>query len=219
MSEMKQFVVFGIDRFGASVARTLEESGHQVVAVDEDSERVQDIADEVTQAITADVTDPDAMESLGLKNMDGAVISIVDSMEANIVAAMICKQMGIPEIIARAKNDVHGMILNKIGVTRVVFPEREMGARVGRYLAEKDFTDWIVLSPEYSLVELRVLDSWVGKSLVELDLRRRYGLNVVGIKAEGEDIIPDFSPEEPLQSDGILFVVGKNDDLKKLNKK
>lgn len=208
----KQYVVFGIDRFGASVARTLEENGCQVIAVDSDPEKIQMIADEVSYAMTADVEDPEAIDSLGLKNVDGAVITMVDHMEASIVAAMMCQELGIKYIVARAKNEIHGRILDKIGVTKVVYPEQEMGNRIGRYIAAQDFMDWIALSPEFSLVELATPEEWAGKSLVELDLRNKYGFNVIGMKKNGKMVL-QFKPSNPLEADTVLYIIGKNTDL------
>ena len=210
----KQYVVFGIDRFGASIARTLEQNGCQVIAVDHDSEKIQMIADEVSYAMTADVEDPEAIESLGLKNVDGAVITMVNHMEASIVAAMMCQDLGMKYIVARAKNDMHGRILTKIGVSKVVYPEQEMGERIGRYIAAQDFMDWIALSPEFSLVEVAMPQEWAGKSLAELDVRKKYGFNVVGIK-KGSEMIMQFDPNEPLEDDDVLFVIGINADLEK----
>lgn len=210
----KQYVVFGIGRFGASVARTLENNGCQVIAVDKDPEKIQMIADEVSYAMTADVEEPEAIASLGLKNVDGAVITMVNNMEASIVVAMMCQDMGLNYVIARAKNDIHGRILKKIGVTKVVYPEQEMGARIGRYIAAQDFMDWIALSPDFSLVELITPREWVGKSLVELDLRGRYGFNVVGLKNDSQ-MVTQIDPEETLEENTVLYVIGKNTDLEK----
>ena len=213
----KQYIVFGIDRFGASVAHTLEENGCQVIAVDKDSEKVQQIADEVSYAMTADVQDPDAVSSLGLKNVDGAVISIVNHMEASIIAAMVCQEMGVKMIIARAANEMHARILEKIGVTKVVTPEQEMGERIGRYIAAQDFMDWIALSPDYALVELPIEKDWLGKNLAELQFRSRYGLNVVGVR-KGADIQMQIDPNAPLKDGDILIVIGSNERLKEFTK-
>ena len=210
----KQYVVFGIGRFGASVARTLENNGCQVIEVDKDPEKIQMIADDVSYAMTADVEEPEAIASLGLKNVDGAVITMVNSMEASIVVAMMCQEMGMNYVIARAKNEIHGRILEKIGVTKVVYPEQEMGVRIGRYIAAQDFMDWIALSPEFSLVEMIMPQEWVGKSLVELDLRSRYGFNVVGMK-NGSEMVMRFDPTKPLEQGVVLYVIGKNSDLEK----
>ena len=214
-SMKKQYVVFGVDRFGASVARTLEAAGCQVTAVDHDPEKIQMIADEVSYAMTLDVEDPDAILDLELKNMDGAVVTMADQMEASIVAAMTCVEIGVPYIVARAKNEMHGRILERIGVNKVVYPEQEMGERIGRYIAAQDFMDWISLSGEFSLVELMMPPEWVGKSLVELDLRNRYGINVVGMK-KGNEIVTQLDPRKGLEEGTALYVIGKNGDLEKI---
>ena len=130
----QQYIVFGLNRFGTSVARTLAAAGNEVVAVDQDADRVAQIADDVSYAVQVDVADEDAMSGLGMEHMDGAVIAVASNMEASIVIAMKCKEYNIPQIIATGKNEVHGKVLKKLGVTRVVFPEVEMGARVGKYL-------------------------------------------------------------------------------------
>ena len=215
MAMKRQFVVFGVDRFGASVARTLENNGVQVIAVDSDPERIQAIADDVSYAMTADVEDPEAVSELGLKNVDGAVISMVEHMEASVITAMVCMEMGIKEVFARASNQMHGKILEKIGVTKVVYPEQEMGERMGRYIAALDFMDWISLSPDFSLVEAVMQPEWVGKTLADLNLRSKFGLNVVGIR-KGEQIDMRFDPHEKLTEQMILYVIGSNEDLRKI---
>ena len=208
----RQYVVFGIGRFGASIARTLENNGCQVIAVDRDPEKVQMIADEVSYAMMADVEDPEAISSLGLKNVDGAIITMVDHMEASIVAAMMCQEMGVGYVVARARNEIHGRILEKIGVTKVVYPEQEMGERIGRYIAAQDFMDWIALSSEYSLVEMKMPAEWAGKTLIDLRLREQFGFNVVGMKT-GDEMIMRFDPSQPLDTDQVLYVIGKNQNL------
>lgn len=211
----KRYVVFGVDRFGAAVARTLEKGGSQVIAVDMDPSKIQQISEDVSYAMTADVLDPEAVEGLGLKNIDGAVITMVDHMEASIVIAMTCVDMHFPYILARAKNEVHGRILKKIGVDRVVYPEQEMGTRVGKFMDDRDFMDWIELSPEYSLVEIRIPPEWVGKTLTQLDLRRKYRFNVVGVK-DREGVITTADPDETLVGNTMLYIIGHNTDLEKI---
>ncbi len=208
----KQYVVFGADRFGQSVAKTLEENGCQVVIVDSNAEKIQAIAPAVSYALAADVTEPETIENLGLGNVDGVVITMVDHMDASIVTAMLCKEHGVGMIVARAKNDIHGKILEKIGVDQIVFPEQEMGERIGKYLTAQNFTDWIALSTDYSLVEFSVPLAWVGKSLAEVDVRKKYGLNVVGIR-QGGQMHMQFSPTEHLSRDMLLYVIGSNRDL------
>ncbi len=208
----KQFIVFGMDRFGASIARSLQQNGTRVIAVDHDQEKIQQIASDVSYAVTADVEDPDVIGSLGVKNVDGAVICIVENMQASIVAAMVCQEMHIPFVMARASNEIHGRILEKLGVSKIVYPEKEMGERIGRYLSATDFVDWIALSPDHSLVELMVQPDWIGRSLAQLCLRQNFGLNVVGIKTEtGMELT--LNPDEPLQESTVLYVIGSNENL------
>ncbi len=208
----KQFVVIGVDRFGASVARTLQKNGIRVIAVDHDSEKIQQIASDVSYAVTADVEDPDIIATLDLRNVDGAVICIVDHMQASIVAAIVCQEMGITNITARASSEIHGRILERLGVTRIVYPEKDMGERVGRYLSTPEFVDWVALSPDYSMVELMVQPEWIGKSLAQLCLRQSSGLNVVGCKI-GSEVKMNLNPDEPLAADTVLYVIGSNESL------
>ena len=210
----QQYIVFGLNRFGASVARTLAAAGIDVVAVDQDAERVAQIADEVSYAVQADVADEEAMNGMGLEHMDGAVIAVADNMEASIVIAMKCKECKIPEIVATGKNEVHGKVLQKLGVTRVVFPEREMGVRVGKYLTARDFSDWINLSNDYSMVEMDIPAAWVGKTLRELDLRNKYGMNIAGIRIDNHMEL-QFSPDEKLRKSMKMYVIGKDKDLQR----
>lgn len=211
----KKYVVFGVDRFGAAAARTLERGGSQVLAVDIDPVKIQQISEDVSYAMTADVLDPEAVDGLGLKNIDGAVITMVDHMEASIVSAMVCEDLKIPYVLARAKNEVHGRILEKIGVDRIVYPEQEMGTRVGKFMDDRDFMDWIALSPDYSLVEVRAPREWVDQSLTQLNLRRTCRVNVVGFKDQGGIIVtPD--PDLPIPEGTRLYLIGHNEDLEKI---
>lgn len=210
----KQFVVFGLGSFGKSVALTLESFGCDVIVVDNSYEKVQEISDSVAYAIRADASDPDAMKELGGRNLDAAIVAISEDMEAGIMATIISKEMGIPYVLAKAKNDLQGTILKKVGADEVVFPERDMGCRVAKNLVSAAFTDWIELSPEYSLTEKLIPKQWVGKSLVELKIREKYGMNVVGIMKDGH-VDVTFNPRNPLPEDCILIIIGANSVLEK----
>ena len=213
----QQYIVFGLNRFGTSVARTLAAAGNEVVAVDQDADRVAQIADDVSYAVQVDVADEDAMSGLGMEHMDGAVIAVASNMEASIVIAMKCKEYNIPQIIATGKNEVHGKVLKKLGVTRVVFPEVEMGARVGKYLTARDFSDWINLSNDYSMVEIAVPKPWNNHSMAELGIRTKYGVTVVGIMQDG-NVNVEFNPQMPLPENALLILVGANKVLEKIGK-
>lgn len=205
----KQYVVFGGGKFGRSIAVTLQELGCEIVLVDKDPETVQELADQVSYAICADVGDPETFEEIGLRNLDGAIIAITESLEASIVTAMMCSEMGIPRIIAKAKNSTHERILQRVGVHKVIYPEVEMGRRVAKYLVADNFSDWIDLSPRYSLVEMELPSSWRRRTLAELKIREKYKINVVGIK-DGDTVNVTPDPNEPLQEGIVLIVIGEN---------
>ena len=169
----KQFAVLGLGSFGSSVALTLENMGCDVLVVDESYEKVQEISDKVSYAVKADVSEPDALQALGGRNLDGVVVAISESLEASIMATMLCKEMGIPLVVAKAKDKLQGAILQRVGADRIVYPEIEMGSRVAKSLVSKEFVDWISLSNDYSMVEIVVPQNWVGKT----DLRHAISLN------------------------------------------
>lgn len=208
----KQYVVFGAGRFGRSVAVTLQSRGCEVIVVDRDPEIIQDIADEVSYAICADVEDTDIFRDLGMRNLDGAIVAVTESLEASVVTTMMCHEMGIPRILAKAKNELHEKILRRVGATKIIYPEVEMGKRVAKFIVADNFTDWIELSPKYSLVEMETPAAWRGKSLVELQIREKYNLNVIGIKS-GDSVEVKIDPKLPLDGGDILIVVGDNEDL------
>lgn len=214
----KQFAVLGLGSFGYSVAVTLENMGCDVLVVDDSYEKIQDISDKVSYAIKADASDPDALQALGGRNLDGVVIALSENLEASIMATMICKEMEIPLVLVKAKDRLQGAILQRVGADRVVYPETEMGSRVAKNLVAKEFMDWIALSNDYSMVEIAVPEKWVGQNLMELKLRDRFGINVVGIIVNGKvDVTPD--PQEALPAGGILIVIGSNDILEKFDSK
>ena len=212
----KQFAVFGLGSFGWSVALTLESLGCDVLVVDKSYEKIQEISDQVSYAMKADVSDPEAMQALGDRNLDGAVVAVSESLEASIMATMLSKEMGIPYVLAKAQDRLQGTILEKVGADSVVYPEREMGSRVAKNLVSGTFSDWIELSSEYSMAETVIPTKWAGRSLSELKLREKYGINVVGI-IQDEKVNVMFDPQEPLPVDGILIVIGANSVLEKFH--
>ena len=209
----KQSVVFGAGRFGKSVAVTLQSRGCEVVVVDKDPEVIEDIADDVSYAICANVEDPDVFKDLGMKNLDGAIVAVTESLEASIVTTMMCHEMGIPRIFAKAKNEMHEKILRSVGATKVIYPEAEMGKRVAQYIVADNFADWIELSSKYSLVEMQVPAAWKNHTLQELQIREKYKLNVIGIRKK--DVLEvTIDPKRRLDGDAVLIVVGENEALK-----
>ena len=212
----KQFAVFGLGSFGWSVALTLESLGCDVLVVDKSYEKIQEIADQVSYAMRADVADPEAMQALGGRNLDGAVVAISESLEASIMATMLSKEMGIPYVLAKAQDNLQGTILEKVGADSVVYPEREMGSRVAKNLVSNTFSDWTELSSEYSMAESKVPEKWAGRSLSELKVREKYGINVVGI-IQHEQVNVTFDPHAPLPEDGILIIIGATSVLEKFH--
>ena len=211
----KQYAVFGLGSFGESVAIALQGLGCEVIVVDDDMERIEDIANSVSYAMKADFGDPDVVRSLGTKNLDGVVVAVADNMEASIMATLVCKEIGVPYVISKAKNDLHATVLKKIGADAIIFPEKEMGVRRAKNLMSANFADWIALSPDYSLVETVIPRGWMGKSLQDLDVRRKYGINVVGIKV-GEDVEVNPNPEKALEDGMVMILVGANKDLENI---
>ena len=214
----KQYAVLGMGSFGESVALTLENMGCDVLVMDDSYEKIQDISDKVSYAMKADISDPDALQALGGKNLDGVVVAVSENLEAGIMATMLCKEMGIPLVVAKAKNRLQGAILQRVGADRIVYPEIEMGSRVAKSLVSREFMDWIELSNDYSMVEIAVPDKWVGRTLVDINVRERLGINVVGIIVNGK-IDVTLDPQKPLPEGGILIVIGANDVLEKFDSK
>jgi trk system potassium uptake protein TrkA len=214
-SVKKQFAIIGLGRFGSSVAKYLAELGYEVLAVDENSQRVQDVAHAVTHAVTADSTDEEAMNALGIRNFDVVVIAIGQDIQASILTTLILKDLGVPYIIVKAQNELHGKVLNKIGADKVVFPERDMGLRVAHHLISPNILEHIELSVDYSIVEMKIPSSMIGKNLIQLDIRLKYNCNVLAVKRNGEmNITP--RADESLMLEDVLIIVGKNDQLTKL---
>lgn len=211
----KGFAVLGLGRFGTSVALNLADTGAEVLVVDKDEANVHDVAEYVTYAAQGDISDPETLTSLGIGNFDSVIVAIAGNIEASVMATILSKEQGVPYVIAKAQNEMHGKILEKVGADNVIYPEKEMGARVARNLTVGNFIDLFELSSKVSMVEMTVKDEWDGKTLVELDLRGKYGVNVVAIKNGTElDVTP--SPTEALQHGMHLLLTGYNHDLKKL---
>jgi len=214
---LKQFVVIGLGRFGLSLAETLYDLGHDVLGIDIDEEIVQNVADSITHAVKADATDENALKALGVRNFDVAVVSIGNDIQASILVTLILKEMGIKYVVAKAQNELHGKVLYKIGADRIVFPERDMGIRVAHNLTLSNILDYIELSPEYSIIEISAIPPWFNKSLSQLNMRRKYGLNVIAIKRDGDVMISPNGDDVILKGD-VLAVVGQKHDIENMEK-
>ena len=214
----KQFVIIGLGRFGSSVAKTLYALGHDVLAIDSNDDLVQEISDSVTHAVQMDATDENALRTLGLRNFDVAVVTIGANIQASVMATLLVKDMGIKYIIAKGNSDLHAKVLYKIGADRVILPEKDMGVRVAHNLVSSSILDYIELSPDYSIIEIESPKEWYGKSMKELSLRSKYGINVMAIKRNNEvNISPDA--DDVINKDDIVVAIGSAEDLTKLEGK
>ncbi|MBI2874871.1 MAG: TrkA family potassium uptake protein [Firmicutes bacterium] len=211
----KLFTVIGLGRFGASVARTLSGLGHDVLVIDKDAERIRNIADEVTHAVEGDATDDHTLRAIGIRNFDVVIVAIGQDIQASILTALNVKDLGVGRVIAKAQNHQHGKVLSKIGVDEVIYPERDMGARVAHRLASANVLDILELAPNYSVVEIAASERMHGKSLRQLDLRVRFGVNVIAVQHEGKLNISPKADDAIVKGD-VLTVMGRNEDLQRL---
>ncbi|AYF55161.1 TrkA family potassium uptake protein [Clostridium botulinum] len=214
----KQFVVIGLGRFGSSIAKTLYSLGNDVLAIDLNEETIQNIADSVTHAVQADSTDENSLRTLGISNFDVGVVTIGSDVQASIMTALLAKELGVKYILAKAHNEVHAKVLKKLGVDRVIFPERDMGVRVAHNLVSSNILDYIELSQDYSIAEISSPEEWHGKTLKELDMRSQYGINVMALKRNNEvNISP--SADDIIKTGDIIVAIGGIEELNKLEKK
>lgn len=213
----KQYAVLGLGIFGTSVALELETLGCEVIVVDNNMEKVQEISEYVSYAICADIQDSEVMKSLGAKNLDGAIVAIGNNLEGSVLATISAKEAGIPFVIAKAQSELHERILKKVGADSIIRPEKEMGTRIARSLVSGNFADWIELSDDYSMLEAKIPKNWVGKQLIDLKIREKYGVNVVGIVENGKmDVTID--PYRIFVENTIVILIGSNEALKRFEK-
>lgn len=213
----RQFVVIGCGRFGTSVAMKLNELNCEVMVVDNNEETIQDISEYVTHAVQADATDENTIRSLGIRNFDVAVVTIGSDIQSSILITLMCKELGVKHVVAKAQNELHAKVLYKIGADRVVFPEREMGIRIAKNLVFDNILDYVELDPRYGIAEIYAPEEWIGKTLKELELRTNYHINVLGIK-RGAELDVQFDPEDEITEGTVLVIIGGNDDINKLEK-
>ena len=228
---MKQFAVIGLGRFGSSVAKTLSAKGCQVLAIDIKEDVVQDLSEFVTQAVTVDATDEKALRSVGIENVEVAVVGMGNNLEASILTTLILKEVGIKDIIAKAVTEEHKKVLQRVGATKVVAPERDMGARLANGLVSPEIVEHIDLSEDSSIVELIPPKEFVDKNLKELDVRKKYNLNVIAVKRKirivnknGEAVEEskiNISPEpgDVIRKGDLLIVVGTNAKIEEFKKR
>ena len=206
MKDKRQFIVWGLGRFGSSVAETLTSLGHEVLGIDNNEDVVENMADKLTHAVVCDVIDEKTVNSLGIRNFDVGVVAI-GNLEPSLLATLLLKEAGLKTIVAKASNPIHGKMLKKLGATKIIYPERDMGRRVGHNLAYTNILDFVELSDNICLMEV---------NLTELDVRRKYQVNVVAVKHRDGSTEMTLEPTKPLQEGDLLVVIGSRKSVEAL---
>jgi trk system potassium uptake protein TrkA len=212
-----QYAVIGLGRFGSSLATTLYQAGNEVLAIDRNEERIEEYKDHVTYAVVADSTDEEALKGVGIRNFDAVIVAIGDDIQASILTVLVLKELGVQKVVAKAINKRHGQVLYKVGADWVVFPERDMGERVATQLMSPNVLDYIELAKDYSIEEVKVHQSMIGKNLRELNLRAKFNITVIAIISGGKVSISP-SPDQTIKEGDILVVIGENKDLDRFEK-
>ena len=214
---MKSYLVIGMGRFGTEVARQLYALGCEVLAVDSKSDLVQQVANDVTHAAVADARDKDVLKALGAKEFDCAVVAIGDSLADSVLATMNVKELGIPKVVCKAHDETHRQVLLKLGADQVVIPEQENAGRLARSLSSHNVLDYIELSADYGIIEVPAPVSWQGKTLKDLNVRAKLGLNIIAIKREGNINVSPSADYAIAQKD-IMVVLGDSAALERVQK-
>jgi len=214
---MKSYVVVGLGRFGGEVARQLCAQGCEVLAMDVNNELVQQLSSEVTHAVVADAQDKEVLKALGIRDFDCAVIAIGDNLAASVLATMNMKELGVPYVVCKAYDEVHRRVLEKLGADRVLIPEKEIGARLARSLASANVLDYIELSEDYGIAEVPLPKSWKGKTLRELNVRAKLGVNIIAIRRDGSIAVSPPAEYEMKEAD-VVVVLGDSRALEAVQK-
>ena len=214
----KEFVVIGLGRFGGSIVRELIEQGADVMAIDKFADRVDEFASIATQAIVADTTDESVLKSLGIRNFEHVIVAIGEDIQSSILTTLMLKEIGVNKITVKAQNDYHEKVLRKIGADQVVHPERDMGIRIANNMITNNVLDYLELSDEHSIMEIKANEILAGSSLIDLDIRAKYGINIVGIK-RGTEILVSPQADEEIQINDVLIVIGADADIIRFEKK
>lgn len=211
-SKDKQYLVIGCGRFGSSVAKKMCQLGNEVMVIDKGEDSINNIAELVTHTAIVDVTEERDLKSIGLGNFDVVIVAISSDVRASIMATVMAKEMGVPKVVCKAKDELQAKVLYKIGADKVVFPERDMGIRLAYNLASENILDQINLDPEYSIMEIVTPQNWVGKTIIELNLRAKYDITVLAVKTQsGLKVMP--SPNYKMQEKNILIIIGNTDKI------
>jgi trk system potassium uptake protein TrkA len=212
---MGEYAIIGMGRFGSSVARTLHQLGHQVLAIDKEEEPLRRVADEVTQAVQLDSTDAEALRRVGITNFAAVVVAIGSAIQESILTTLVLKELGCAKVVAKAASEQQAKVLEKVGADVVVRPERDMGIRIAHTLASPGVLDYLELSPTFSIEELSVSGRMAGQTLRQLDLKARYGVSILLIRRDSQLLISPAA-DTVLQTGDVLVVVGENRSLSRL---
>ncbi|MGD6818375.1 potassium channel family protein [Metabacillus sp. 84] len=214
----KEFAVIGLGRFGGSICRALSEEGMEVMAIDSDEDRVNEFANIASHAVVGDTTDEAVLKSLGIRNFDHVIVAIGENIQASILTTLILKDLGVKNITVKAQNDYHEKVLAKIGADKIVHPERDMGRRIAHNIISNNVLDYLELSDEHSIVEIVADKKLAGNTLINLDIRANYGINIVAIK-RSKDIIVSPQADETIELNDILIVIGADTDIDRFERK
>lgn len=216
---MKSFVVFGLDAFGQTLAVSLEQNGHQVMVIDPNDEAVRKVADIATDAIIGDPMSESVLRKAGVTSYDTAVISFPGEINNTVLLTIMLKDLGVRRVVARACSELECRVLEKIGVDTIVFPERDMGEKLSHTLDKQDVFEYLRYSDDYSIIEEKVRTAWVGKSMLELDLRRKYGINIIAInEADSGKINISPAPDRKFLEGDLVTLIGSNKNINKLSR-
>ena len=215
MSINKSYAVFGLGRYGIAVATELVNNGADVLAVDIDEDIVNSAVADIPFCRCADITDPEVIKQLGISNVDVVIIAMANNLEASVMSVILCKEAGVKMVIAKCADEMQGKILCKVGADKVVYPENESGVRLAKNLLSAGMVDLIDLSDDISVIEIPVKEKWVGKTLIELDLRKKYAINIIAIR-NGEDILVNVDPNVQLSKEMQLVVIINKTNINKL---
>ena len=214
----KQYAVIGLGRFGSAIAQALYSANNEVLGIDINEDRIDEHQDIVSHAIIADSTEELSMRNIGIRNFDTVIVSIGDNMQASILTVVILHELGVKHIVAKALNKHHGIVLSKVGATEVVYPDRDMALRIAHKLMTPNIIDYIELSEEYSIEEVKIPDALVGQSLIDLDIRANYNVNIIAIRHANGKMAIAPEPNDQLKLHDIIIVIGKNNDIKRMAK-
>ncbi|MDP4152956.1 MAG: TrkA family potassium uptake protein [Bacillota bacterium] len=216
---MKSFAVIGLGRFGFNLAKTLFSLGYEVLVIDENEDNVQKISDFVTHAVVGDAKDENVLRSIGIRNFDCVIVAVSNHLESSVLISLMLKEMGVKYVVSKVQSEMHAKVLQKIGVDKIVFPEKDMGMKVAQSLAMNNILDYIELSDTYSIAEVMTPPKWVGKTLRELNVRANHGVNIMAIRHDSTkqiDVSPN--PDNKLSERDALVIIGSNQDISTITK-